>query len=103
MIHLRFLALRFRAAAAGRAAARGAVTAMFAAVALQAAPSRAADGDAATGSTGSGSLETVVVTAQRLNEARLEIETQTGASTYTIDSQAIVAEPGGGNQPLNEV
>jgi outer membrane receptor for ferrienterochelin and colicins len=103
MIHLRFPALRFRAATAGRAAARGAVTAMFAAVALQAAPSRAADGDAATASTGSGPLETVVVTAQRLNEARLEIETQTGASTYTIDSQAIVAEPGGGNQPLNEV
>jgi outer membrane receptor protein involved in Fe transport len=50
-----------------------------------------------------GSLAPVVVTAQRLNEARLEIETQTGASTYTIDNQAIVAQPGGGNQSLNQV
>ena len=50
-----------------------------------------------------GTLATVVVTAQRLNEARLQIETQTGASTYTIDNQAIVAQPGGGNQPLNQV
>jgi len=46
---------------------------------------------------------TVVVTAQRLNEARSSIETQTGASTYTIDSQAIIAMPGGENQQLNQV
>jgi outer membrane receptor for ferrienterochelin and colicins len=58
--------------------------------------------EAATDSSG-GTLATVVVTAQRLNEARLQIETQTGASTYTIDNQAIVAQPGGGNQPLNQV
>jgi outer membrane receptor for ferrienterochelin and colicins len=46
---------------------------------------------------------TVVVTAQRLNEARTTIETQTGASTYTIDSQAIAAMPGGDNVQLNQV
>ena len=46
---------------------------------------------------------TVVVTAQRLNEARTTIETQTGASTYTIDSQAIAAMPGGENVQLNQV
>ncbi|HYC08393.1 MAG TPA: TonB-dependent receptor [Steroidobacteraceae bacterium] len=45
----------------------------------------------------------MVVTAKRLNEARMEIETQTGASTYTIDDAAIVAQPGGGNQSLNQV
>jgi len=33
----------------------------------------------------------------------VQIETQTGASTYTIDSQAIVAQPGGGNQSFNQV
>jgi hypothetical protein len=31
------------------------------------------------------------------------VETQTGASTYTIDNGAIEAQPGGGNQPLNQV
>jgi outer membrane receptor for ferrienterochelin and colicins len=48
-------------------------------------------------------LSDIVVTAQRLNEARLSIETQTGASTYTIDSKAIAAIPGGENNQLNLV
>jgi outer membrane receptor for ferrienterochelin and colicins len=48
-------------------------------------------------------LTTVVVTARRLNAARAEIETQTGASTYTIDSAAIAATPGGENVQLNQV
>src|SRR5690349_18740527 len=52
---------------------------------------------------GGGSLAPIVVTAQRLNEARLGVETQTGASTYVIDNQAIEAQPGGGNQSLNQV
>src|SRR5581483_9993290 len=47
--------------------------------------------------------ETVVISAQRLNDARSSIETQTGASTYTIDSQAILAMPGGANNQLNQV
>jgi outer membrane receptor protein involved in Fe transport len=78
--------------------------------AAAAAADRAADAAAGAGAApasdaaSSGStLQTVVVTAQRLNEARVGIETQTGASTYTIDNQAIVAQPGGGNQSLNQV
>jgi hypothetical protein len=58
--------------------------------------------DAAASGTG-GSVATVVVTARRLNEARAEIETQTGASTYTIDSAAISAMPQGENTQLNQV
>jgi outer membrane receptor for ferrienterochelin and colicins len=50
-----------------------------------------------------GPIQTVVVTAQRLNAARSEIETQTGASTYTITSDAIAATPGGENVQLNQV
>ncbi|HEX4387996.1 MAG TPA: hypothetical protein VH109_05165, partial [Steroidobacteraceae bacterium] len=48
-------------------------------------------------------METVVITARRLNEARASIETQTGASTYTIDNNAIAAAPGGENQSMNQV
>ena len=45
----------------------------------------------------------VVVTARRLNSARSEIETQTGASTYTISNDAIAAAPGGENVGMNQV
>jgi outer membrane cobalamin receptor len=62
-----------------------------------------ADGAAAAAASTDGSLAPIVVTAQRLNEARLGIETKTGASTYIIDNQAIEAQPGGGNQSLNQV
>ena len=48
-------------------------------------------------------LQEIKVTAQRLNEARSSIETQTGASTYVIDSEAIAAMPGGNNAQLNQV
>ena len=48
-------------------------------------------------------LHTVVVNASRLNAARAGIETQTGASTYTINAQAIQAAPGGDNVQLNDV
>jgi outer membrane receptor for ferrienterochelin and colicins len=50
-----------------------------------------------------GDIATVVVTARRLNEQRSAIETQTGASTYTIDSDALAAMPGGDNVQLNQV
>lgn len=50
-----------------------------------------------------GPLPTIVVTAQHLNEERSRIETQTGASTYTIDSAAIQSTPGGDNVLLNQV
>jgi outer membrane receptor protein involved in Fe transport len=62
-----------------------------------------AESVAAADTSTAGSLAPVVVTAQRLNEARLGIETQTGASTYIIDNKAIEAQPGGGNQSLNQV
>ena len=48
-------------------------------------------------------LQTVVVTAERRNEARSQIETETGASTYTVNQAALDAEPGGQNIPLNQV
>jgi hypothetical protein len=48
-------------------------------------------------------LDEVVVIAQHLNEARNGIQTQTGASTYTINEAAIGAQPGGDNQLLNQV
>jgi outer membrane cobalamin receptor len=48
-------------------------------------------------------LDEVVVIAQRLNEARNGIQTQTGASTYTINEAAIQATPGGDNNLLNQV
>ena len=63
----------------------------------------AAAADAASTPTSNDSLATVVVTARRLNAARSEIETQTGASTYTITSDAIAATPGGENVQLNQV
>ena len=52
---------------------------------------------------GSSSVEQIVVIAQRLNEGRANIQTQTGASTYVIDQAAINAAPGGDNQLLNQV
>lgn len=48
-------------------------------------------------------LDEVVVVARRLNEAREGIESKTGASTYTINSAAIAAAPGGDNTLLNQV
>ncbi|HEY1631956.1 MAG TPA: TonB-dependent receptor [Rhizomicrobium sp.] len=47
--------------------------------------------------------EVVTVTAKRLDEARTGIQTQTGASTYTITSKEIEAQPGGENNLLNQV
>jgi outer membrane receptor for ferrienterochelin and colicins len=82
------------AAPCGRAAAE--IPANVAAAADPAGPADASDNNGNT-------LSPVVISAQRLNEARLGIETQTGASTYTFDSAAIVAQPGGGNQALNQV
>jgi outer membrane receptor protein involved in Fe transport len=49
-------------------------------------------------------VETVVVTAQKLVAARESIQTQVGASTYTITADDIQAQPGGGeNNGLNQV
>ncbi len=48
-------------------------------------------------------VETIEITAKRLNDKRAAISTQTGASTYSIDSTAIDATPGGDNTLLNQV
>src|SRR6202043_395414 len=70
-----------------------------------AADTEAADSAVDPNSSGNSSpaLDEVVVISQRLNEARNGIQTQTGASTYTINEAAIGAEPGGDNQLLNQV
>jgi hypothetical protein len=60
-------------------------------------------GDAPAPDAVSGSLQEITVTAERLNEARAGIQTQTGASTYTIDAAAVAATPGGDNTLLNQV
>src|SRR6185437_13346869 len=47
--------------------------------------------------------ETVTVTAEALEQARAGIQTQLGASTYTITAQDIQNLPGGDNSELNSV
>jgi hypothetical protein len=47
--------------------------------------------------------ETITVTAKRLNDARTDIEPRIGASTHTITEEAIRNQPGGDNNPLNQV
>jgi len=81
-------------------AADGAVSSAAADVAD--ATGAAAEGAAPASGQG-GDMQTVVVMAQRLNVARSEIEVQTGASTYTVSSEAIAGQPGGENVPLSQV
>ena len=45
----------------------------------------------------------IVVTAQHLDDRRTQIQTQTGADTYTVDAAAIAQMPGGDNTLLNQV
>lgn len=66
-------------------------------------PASVTDGGTPSTTAGQAALDEVVVTARRLNEARTGIETDTGASTYTINSAAIAAAPGGDNTLLNQV
>lgn len=49
------------------------------------------------------STESITVTAEKLSEARSNIQTQTGASTFTITSNDIQNQPGGDNLQLNSV
>jgi len=49
------------------------------------------------------SVETINVTAQALSNARNGIQTQTGASTYTLTARDIQNQPGGDNLQLNSV
>lgn len=64
-----------------------------------------ADGSPLASADGSGTttLQSIVVTAESLDASRANIQTQTGASTYTIDAAAIAATPGGDNTLLNQV
>ncbi len=48
-------------------------------------------------------VEEVTIIAQRLEQARLGIEPDIGASTYTLSREAIENQPGGDNNPLNQV
>jgi len=66
-------------------------------------PANTADAPSAADDEAGGGLATIEVTARRLNEERSSIETRTGASTYTIDNQAIAAAPMGENQSLSQV
>ena len=43
------------------------------------------------------------VVAKRLDAARLDIQPRIGASTYTLTDKSIEAQPGGDNNPLNQV
>ena len=47
-------------------------------------------------------VEEITVIAKRLEQARLSIEPQIGASTYTLSHEAIEQQPGGENNPLNQ-
>jgi outer membrane receptor for ferrienterochelin and colicins len=69
-----------------------------AASAPDAAPVAAAAGD-------DGPIQTIEIVekVKRLNEVRQGIQTQTGASVYTLDQAAINAVPGGDNTLLNQV
>jgi outer membrane receptor for ferrienterochelin and colicins len=82
-----------------RSAASGAAAPFFFLIiaSSQAAPVTETEG------TDTSSLPPIVVTAQQLDEGRSHIQTQTGASTYTIDANAIAATPGGDNTLLNQV
>jgi outer membrane receptor for ferrienterochelin and colicins len=83
------------------------VAALAAAPLIRAADAPAAAADAAAPADSSApsntQLETITITAARLNEARSGIETQTGASSYIITAEAIAATPGGENVQLNQV
>ena len=62
-----------------------------------------ADAGATVGTSDDSALPEITITARRLNEARSSIQTQTGASTYTIDAAAVAATPGGDNTLLSQV
>ena len=72
-------------------------TAATAAILSGAAPAIAQSTDTSSG------VETVVVTAKKLSDARAGIQTQVGASTYTVTEKELEATPGGDNSLLNQV
>ncbi|HMA49967.1 MAG TPA: TonB-dependent receptor, partial [Magnetospirillaceae bacterium] len=71
----------------------------FLVLAMAAGAARAQDSDASSG----GEIQNITVTAEKLNQTRNEIQTQTGASTYVIGADTIAGLPGGDNLPLNDI
>jgi outer membrane receptor for ferrienterochelin and colicins len=63
----------------------------------------AADSTEPLASTDAADIQSIVVISQRLDEGRSHIQTKTGASTYTVDAEAIAAMPAGANTPFNQV
>jgi outer membrane receptor for ferrienterochelin and colicins len=80
-----------------------ALSSLWLALASEPALADASTDATAPDTTAAPSLQEITVTAERLNEARAGIQTQTGASTYTIDAAALAATPGGDNTLLNQV
>jgi len=68
-------------------------------------PSVDSGGDAAATGDGGGdnARREIVVTAQRLDEARASIQPSLGATSYAISNKTILALPGADNQQLNQV
>jgi outer membrane receptor protein involved in Fe transport len=59
--------------------------------------------DAPPAATSPSAPEEIEVVAKRLGEARINIEPRIGASTYTVTKEAIEAQPGGENLPIDQV
>ena len=76
---------------------------MLAAGTIHAADVPSATDTAPSAATAPQTIDEITITAKRLNEARSSIQTRTGASTYTIDAEAIASTPGGDNTLLNQV
>ncbi|HTV95588.1 MAG TPA: TonB-dependent receptor [Steroidobacteraceae bacterium] len=104
LAHPAYIAAALLGCAAVAQAGASTTTADSSTISATDASTTGADTSTAAGSSSSpAQLQAIQVTAQRLNDARSTIETQTGASTYTIDSQTIAALPGGENVQLNQV
>jgi TonB-dependent Receptor Plug Domain len=84
----------------GRAKMSAVVLTLAPAPAFAESPARAPSADAGTTSI---TLDTIEVTSQELNVARLQIQPSLGASTYTFSSEALETIPQGENAPLNQV
>ncbi len=67
------------------------------------ADSSASASSVAASAPASTTVSEVVVTAEKLREARLSIQPQIGASVYSVDAQSIAAMPGGDNAQLDQV
>ncbi|BAP89889.1 TonB-dependent receptor [Burkholderiales bacterium GJ-E10] len=97
------LALSQEAAPAAPSAPSASTTAGPAAAAPDAGPDAGPDAASLPDLGATQQLESIQVVSQRLDRARAGLETDLGASTYTIDAKAIQDMPGGDNNLLNQV